>query len=175
MRSPLRSLALEDAIQADVIITEAVVAGRTVIRAEKHPLGATVHRRKLTNLITWPFTGRVPAPLRELARTRSRRGPVPEHPMLTGEEKSRFSNIFWSPPTPISIMTCRVVRRSTCSALIHGSVRSIGCAPSSFVPYMVREQTLISCPGLPSDLPLLLSPPQENANHCEHLSGRLMI
>ncbi len=81
---------LEDAIQADVIITEAVGAGRTLIEADEHPLGATVHQRKLTNLITWPFTGMVPAPLREIATARSRRGPAPDHPTLTEDERTRF-------------------------------------------------------------------------------------
>jgi DNA-binding XRE family transcriptional regulator len=81
---------LEDAIQADLIIADTVQAGGHFIEADGHPLGATVHQRKLTNLITWPFTGIVPAPLRDLATVRARRGPVPDRPTLAEDERTRF-------------------------------------------------------------------------------------
>lgn len=83
---------LGDAIQADLIIADTVQAGSQLIEANKHPLGATVHQCKLTNLITWPFTGIVPAPLRELVTARARRGPVPDRPTLTEDERTRFFN-----------------------------------------------------------------------------------
>ncbi|HKR48665.1 MAG TPA: helix-turn-helix transcriptional regulator [Pseudonocardiaceae bacterium] len=81
---------LEDAIQADLIIAETVQAGSQLIEADRHPLGATVHQCKLTNLITWPFTGIVPVPLRDLVTVRTRRGPVPDRPTLTEDERTRF-------------------------------------------------------------------------------------
>ncbi len=81
---------LEDAIAADLIIAETVQAGDQLIEANRHPLGATVHQRKLTNLITWPFTGMVPAPLRELVTVRARRGPIPDRPTLAEDERTRF-------------------------------------------------------------------------------------
>lgn len=82
---------LEDAIAADLLINESVQAGVRPIDADKHPLGAAVHQRKLTNLITWPFTGVLPPPLRELPeRVQARRGPVPDRPTLTEDERTRF-------------------------------------------------------------------------------------
>ncbi|MGH4004372.1 MAG: helix-turn-helix domain-containing protein, partial [Pseudonocardiaceae bacterium] len=81
---------LEDAIQADLIIADTVQAGGQLIEANKHPLGAAVHQCKLTNLITWPFTGIVPVPLRDLVTVRARRGPVPDRPALTEDERARF-------------------------------------------------------------------------------------
>jgi hypothetical protein len=81
---------LEDAIQADLIIAETVQAGGHLIEVDGHSLGTTVHQRKLTNLITWPFTGIVPAPLRDLATVRARRGPVPDRPTLAEDERMRF-------------------------------------------------------------------------------------
>ncbi|MDQ3762106.1 MAG: helix-turn-helix transcriptional regulator [Actinomycetota bacterium] len=81
---------LEDAIQADLIIAETVQAGGQVIEADGHPLGAIVHQRKLSDLITWPFTGIAPAPLRDLMTARVRRGPVPAQPTLTEDERTCF-------------------------------------------------------------------------------------
>ncbi|MGH4008502.1 MAG: helix-turn-helix domain-containing protein [Pseudonocardiaceae bacterium] len=81
---------LEDAIHADLIIADTVQAGDQLIEANKHPLGAAVHQCKLTNLITWPFTGIVPVPLRKLVTARARRGPAPDRPTLTEDERTRF-------------------------------------------------------------------------------------
>lgn len=81
---------LDDAIQADLIIAETVQAGGQLREADERILGATVHQRKLSDLITWPFTGIAPAPLRDLVTSRARRGPVPDRPTLTKEERTRF-------------------------------------------------------------------------------------
>ncbi|MGH3807287.1 MAG: helix-turn-helix domain-containing protein, partial [Pseudonocardiaceae bacterium] len=81
---------LEDAIRADLIIAETVQGGGQLSKTDGHPLGATVHQRQLTNLITWPFTGMTPAPIRDLVAARVRRGPVPDQPALTREEQTRF-------------------------------------------------------------------------------------
>ena len=81
---------LEDAIQADLIIAYMVQAGGHPITAEEHPLGGAVHQRQLTNLITWPLTGLAPDSLRDLVTARTRRGPVPEQPTLTQDERTRF-------------------------------------------------------------------------------------
>ena len=81
---------LENAIHADLIITQAIQAGDKFIEADEHLLGATVHQRQLTNLIIWPFTGIAPAPLRELVTARVRRGPVPDQPTLTQDQRTRF-------------------------------------------------------------------------------------
>ncbi|MGH3772783.1 MAG: helix-turn-helix domain-containing protein [Pseudonocardiaceae bacterium] len=87
---PTLLVMLEDAIQADLIIAETVQAGGQLIGADEHPLGVTVHQRTLTNLMTWPFTGVVPAPLRDLVTARVRRGPVPDQPTLTQDERTCF-------------------------------------------------------------------------------------
>lgn len=87
---PILLATLEDAIQADLIIAETVQAGGQPIEASRHPLGATVHQCKLTNLITWPFTGIVPTQLGDLGTARTRRGPVPDRPTLTEDERTRF-------------------------------------------------------------------------------------
>ncbi|MGH3830905.1 MAG: helix-turn-helix domain-containing protein [Pseudonocardiaceae bacterium] len=81
---------LADALQADLIIAETVQAGGQLIEADEHPLGVTVHQCELTNLITWPFTGIAPAPLRDLVTARVRRGPAPDQPTLTKDERTRF-------------------------------------------------------------------------------------
>lgn len=83
---------LRDALEADLIISAAVESGNELTATHLHPSATTVHRRELTNLITWPFTGITPAQLATLARSRTslRRGPVPDHPALAGSEQTRF-------------------------------------------------------------------------------------
>lgn len=52
-----------------------------------------MHRRERTNLITWPFTGIVPAqltPIRKFPNSGPRRGPVADRPVLTAVERTRF-------------------------------------------------------------------------------------
>lgn len=52
-----------------------------------------MHRRERTNLITWPFTGIVPAqltPIRKFPNSGPRRGPVADRPVLTAVERTQF-------------------------------------------------------------------------------------
>ncbi|MBB5868665.1 transcriptional regulator with XRE-family HTH domain [Allocatelliglobosispora scoriae] len=80
-----------DAIEADLIIEFAIEHGRSVADSRWHPLAATVHRRDLTNLITWPFTGVLPTQLNGLVReASSRRGPSSHRPALSVSERTRF-------------------------------------------------------------------------------------
>ncbi|HET9254755.1 MAG TPA: helix-turn-helix transcriptional regulator [Pseudonocardiaceae bacterium] len=81
---------LTDAIQADLIIGEAVQAGTQLVDPDGHPLGATVHQRKLSDMITWSFTGQAPESLQDFGTDRIRRGPVPVHPTLSEEKRERF-------------------------------------------------------------------------------------
>ncbi|MGH3823037.1 MAG: helix-turn-helix domain-containing protein [Pseudonocardiaceae bacterium] len=81
---------LDDAIHADLIIAETVQAGGRLSKTNGHPLGTTVHQCTLSSLITWPFTGIVPTPVRDLMTARARRGPVPDRPTLTADERERF-------------------------------------------------------------------------------------
>lgn len=55
-----------------------------------HPLAASVHRKTLTNLITWPFTGHLPPELGAFTSKVPRRGPVPPGPTLGADERTRF-------------------------------------------------------------------------------------
>ncbi len=81
---------LEGAIEADLIIAQTVQAGGRRIDTTGHPLGATVHQSKLTDLITWPFTGIAPLALQNLVTVRARRGPVPDRPPLAEDDRNRF-------------------------------------------------------------------------------------
>jgi hypothetical protein len=82
---------LADAFEADVVLDEAIGSGASLGTPGHHPLSATVHRRGLTNLITWPITGVMPAQLDAIGTpVRSRRGPTPGHPTLGADERARL-------------------------------------------------------------------------------------
>jgi hypothetical protein len=89
--APPGSLAmLGEAIHADLIIDETVQANTQRRNHDGHPLGALVHQRALSDLLTWPFTGIAPAPLRDLARVQVRHGPVPNQPVITEDQRACF-------------------------------------------------------------------------------------
>jgi transcriptional regulator with XRE-family HTH domain len=80
---------LNDAIEADTILEHVLAAEQGAV--SDHPLAATVHRRDLTNLITWPLNGVLPAQLRRRQTVdRQRRGPAPSQPTLSQGERRRF-------------------------------------------------------------------------------------
>lgn len=82
---------LSDAFEADVVIDEAIACGNRVANSRHHPLSVTVHRRDLTNLITWPLTGFMPTQLVTFNQPEPvRRGPVASHPVLGADERSRL-------------------------------------------------------------------------------------
>ncbi|WNV84160.1 helix-turn-helix domain-containing protein [Umezawaea sp. Da 62-37] len=82
---------LNDAVEVDLIIADAIGAGSDPGLPGHHPLATSVHRRKLTNLITWPFTGITPPGITRMTEKRqTRRGPVSNHPVLNAEEQTRF-------------------------------------------------------------------------------------
>ncbi|MFC8175014.1 helix-turn-helix domain-containing protein [Streptomyces sp. NPDC057325] len=86
--SPALLLALERALEADVLLTGALDDG---MPHEAHPLGALVMQRDLVEMLTWPLNGVAPTPLRNLpAPRRARRGPVPDGPELTPGDRTRF-------------------------------------------------------------------------------------
>jgi hypothetical protein len=87
---------LSDAFEADVVIDEAIACGNRVGNARRHPLSATVHRRDLTNLITWPLTGLMPTQLETFNQAK----PVAEArwraiPCLVPTSGHACSNISW--------------------------------------------------------------------------------
>lgn len=82
---------LREGMEADLVIGDAVDSAGTWRPADEHLLAAHVHRRDLTTLITWPFTGQPPRQLADLARPKARRrGPVADRPQLGAEERTRF-------------------------------------------------------------------------------------
>ncbi|MFC7617065.1 multiprotein-bridging factor 1 family protein [Actinokineospora soli] len=81
---------LREAIQADQVLSTGITAGPEWVDADTHPLAASVHRRTITNLITWPITGKLTRHLHEFTPKVSRRGPQPLHPSLSAEERNRF-------------------------------------------------------------------------------------
>ncbi|MEV6416380.1 helix-turn-helix transcriptional regulator [Kribbella sp. NPDC051718] len=80
---------LQDAIEADGILSLAIAAGGQPISVDFNPLAAAVHRQRLVHMITWPFTGILPPPLRDLVLTPAR-GPVAKHPILSSGDQARF-------------------------------------------------------------------------------------
>lgn len=88
---PVVFAALDDALKADMVIAQAVEAGSTPIVQNEHLLASFVHKRDLTNVITWPLTGLLPPHLRRLNRPwATPDGPVAGQPMLSESERARF-------------------------------------------------------------------------------------
>lgn len=81
---------LLEAIEADQVLSTGITAGATWVDADTHPLAASVHRWTITNLITWPITGKIPQHLHEFTSKVSRRGPAPTYPSLGADERTRF-------------------------------------------------------------------------------------
>ncbi|GAA3863260.1 hypothetical protein GCM10022243_32230 [Saccharothrix violaceirubra] len=80
---------LHEAIEADLVLSTGITAGATWVDPDRHPLAAAVHRRNVTNLITWPLTGHTPPQLDDLVRT-APAGPVSAYPLLHPDERTRF-------------------------------------------------------------------------------------
>jgi len=81
---------LREAIEADQVLSTGITAGVRWVDADTHPLAASVHRWAITNLITWPITGKMPQHLHEFTSKVSRRGPAPAYPSLGADERTRF-------------------------------------------------------------------------------------
>lgn len=81
---------LREAIEADQVLSIGITAGGTWVAADTHPLAVSVHRWTITNLITWPVTGKMPQHLNEFTSKVSRRGPAPRYPSLGADERTRF-------------------------------------------------------------------------------------
>ncbi|MEV6964438.1 hypothetical protein AB0M47_04920 [Hamadaea sp. NPDC051192] len=87
---------LRDAVDADLVLDYAIKRGSAKVDGTGHPLAAVVHRRDLTNLITWPLTGSLPSQLAGLVDIdATRRGPSSRHPELGADERQRlFSHLL---------------------------------------------------------------------------------
>ena len=132
--SPRIFSVLSDAIEADLLITDAVAMGAHVVQADQHPLATCVHRRDLTNLITWPLSGVVPTQLAQIANHQApRRGPVADRPILSIDDRARLFDhlLVTAMPTGTTAMCCCDARRSTCSASTRGARRLNGWPTSN--------------------------------------------
>lgn len=86
--SPTLLLALERAMEADVLLASALDDEAS---AQNSPLGAWVMQRELVEVLAWPLTGEPPTPVRGLPDPpRQRRGPTPSAPELPAEDRKRF-------------------------------------------------------------------------------------
>ncbi|MGH3736240.1 MAG: helix-turn-helix domain-containing protein [Micromonosporaceae bacterium] len=81
---------LREAIEADQVLSTGVTAEGTWADADTHPLAGSVHRWTITNLITWPITGKMPHHLHKFTAKVPRRGPAPTYPSLGADERIRF-------------------------------------------------------------------------------------
>jgi len=81
---------LRAAVEADLVLSTGITAGSAWVDHTVHPLAASVHRRTLTNLITWPFTGHLPPELTVFTPAARRRGPVAAGPAIGADERTRF-------------------------------------------------------------------------------------
>ena len=86
---PLLVSALQDAIEADYIIDEALQTPSSDINPSAHPLATWVLKRAFHDMLAWPLRGEPPATVRPFLE-QSRRGPVPGGPLLTAGEREHF-------------------------------------------------------------------------------------
>jgi len=80
---------MDDAAEADYVLTYALETGPGEGQLAAHPLACWVPKRSFAYMLAWPFTGQRPIAL-EHQPLRSRRGPVAQAPALTAEERMRF-------------------------------------------------------------------------------------
>ncbi|MFI7576796.1 helix-turn-helix domain-containing protein [Micromonospora sp. NPDC049497] len=82
--------ALDDAVEADVIL--AAVLDEQVERSDiaEQPLGWSVLTHRLTDLILWAVLGQTPTFARGLSLTHPRRGPVASGPTLSVDQQRMF-------------------------------------------------------------------------------------
>jgi transcriptional regulator with XRE-family HTH domain len=81
--------AMDTAMEADYLLAHALAVEPEDVQPQAHPLAAMVNTGSLVDMLTWPFTERAPALLRDVAHA-PRRGPVAVAPSLTASEKNRF-------------------------------------------------------------------------------------
>ncbi|ATY11380.1 XRE family transcriptional regulator [Amycolatopsis sp. AA4] len=81
---------LRTAVEADLVLSTGSTAGDAWVDPELHPLAASVHRKTLTNMITWPFTGHLPSELGVFGPKAPRRGPVAPGPTMSADARTRF-------------------------------------------------------------------------------------
>jgi transcriptional regulator with XRE-family HTH domain len=80
---------LDDATEADYLLTYILSVDPATIAPADHPLASWVIKRSFTYMLAWPFTGRLPLLLCGPALA-PRRGPVAQAPALSADERERF-------------------------------------------------------------------------------------
>ncbi|MGW6197998.1 helix-turn-helix domain-containing protein [Kribbella sp. NPDC055110] len=103
-------VSLHDAVEADELLNQILTGEHRHADIHQHPLASTVHRRRLVNLVTWPFTGITPPQLRELP-TKPGRGPVASHPVLNAAAQHDFFDQLLSVAEQASPEDMPVLRR----------------------------------------------------------------
>jgi transcriptional regulator with XRE-family HTH domain len=101
---------LHDAVEADELLGQITSGELGNADVQQHPLASTVHRRRLVNLVTWPFTGITPPQLRDLP-AKPGRGPVASHPVLTIAAQHEFFDQLLSVAEQASPEDMPVLRR----------------------------------------------------------------
>ncbi|WP_241995881.1 helix-turn-helix transcriptional regulator [Kribbella sp. VKM Ac-2568] len=86
---PAAVTSLHDAVEADGVLSQIIAGDDHPAAIQQNPLAVAVHRRRLVNLLTWPFTGITPPQLRDLP-ARPGRGPVADRPALTSDDRRSF-------------------------------------------------------------------------------------
>lgn len=81
---------LEPALEADRFLARVLSTEPAKVRPQDHPLCSWVITRPFTDLTSWTVTGSAPAPIREVRRKTSRRGPVASGPRLAADERGHF-------------------------------------------------------------------------------------
>jgi hypothetical protein len=80
---------LDDAAEADFVLTHVLATEPSDSRPVDHPLSCWVLKRSFAYVLAWPFTGQLPITL-QAHPSPPRRGPVAPAPAVTAEERGRF-------------------------------------------------------------------------------------
>lgn len=102
---------LREAIEADQVLATGITAADSWVDPDSHPLAASVHRWTITNLILWPILGKKPQHLQLFVPRVARRGPTPEHPSLSAEERARFLDHLLTVVERADLSTDALLRR----------------------------------------------------------------
>lgn len=87
--SPAAVTSLHDAVEADEVLSQIINGDGYLTDLQRNPLAVAIHRRRLVNLLTWPFTGVAPPQLGDLP-AKPGRGPVADRPTLTVDDQRKF-------------------------------------------------------------------------------------
>ena len=99
---------LNDAAEADYLLTEILDKDPASVALSRHPLGWSVLTHTLTDLIAWAIIGQPPAIIAQHRPAPNRRGPVPTGPTLGAAERSAFfTNLTCSPTAAPAAATAR--------------------------------------------------------------------